>query len=347
MKATPLERHDDAPAPDVSDPSPHPLEIPPSSADAPEYFHGLLIVDKPVGVTSHDVVVKVRRRLRSPGAGHLGTLDPGASGLLAIALGSATRAIPVWQGGQKLYEGTATFGVTTTTQDLQGEVLERRPVVELSEAQVREAARAFVGAIQQIPPMVSALKVRGQRLHQLARRGVTVDRVPRPVTVVAWEWTAFALPDASFRIRCGGGTYVRTLVHDLGQALGTGAALGALRRVRSEPFGLERSVRLRDLDELPRDDVLARGALALDAALAVLPAVTLDREAALLMGLGGSPAVLPSGAPTLGGPRSVVLRDEAGRALALGELQPHPTAADRVLACPHVVFPWAVRTGKP
>jgi tRNA pseudouridine55 synthase len=310
-----------------------------------EGFSGLLVVDKPAGVTSHDAVVQVRRRLRSPGAGHLGTLDPGASGLLLVALGAATRAIPVWQAGDKTYEGTAVFGVTTTTQDLEGQVLERRPV-ELDEAEVRDAARSFVGDIEQVPPMVSALKVGGERLHRLARRGITVERLPRRVTVVSWEWLSFELPEASFRVRCAGGTYVRTLVHDLGRAVGTGAALKRLRRLRSEPFGLERSVSLRDLGDLAPEAVLDRAGIALDDALGVLPSVALDPDAALKVGTGGRPTVSLGSTPLLQGPRSVVLRDLGGRALALAELRPHPTDPALALACPRVVFPWAVQAGR-
>jgi tRNA pseudouridine55 synthase len=308
-------------------------------------FSGLLPVDKAAGMTSHDVVVQVRRRLKSPGAGHLGTLDPGASGLLLIALGAATRAIPVWQGGAKTYEATVRFGLVTTTQDVHGEVLERRDA-NLDEASVREASRAFVGAIEQVPPMVSALRVGGRRLHRLARKGIEVERRPRPVTVFAWEWLAFAPGEATFRVRCSSGTYVRTLAHDLGQALGTGAALKTLRRLRSEPFGLERAVTVRELAERPADDVLAN-AWTLDEALAVLPAVTLDPDAEARIGVGGKPDVLPGDAPVAAGPRSVVLRDQGGRALALGELLPVPEHPERIVACPHVVFPWAVRQGRP
>jgi len=310
-----------------------------------EAFVGLLALDKPPGPTSHDVVVKVRRRLRSPGAGHLGTLDPAASGLLLVALGAATRAIPVWQGGEKTYEGVAHFGLITSTQDAEGEVIDERPTDTLDEAAVRLASRAFVGEIDQVPPMVSAVKVRGERLHQLARRGLEIPRAPRRVRVIEWEWLKIALPQASFRVRCSGGTYIRTLVHDLGQALGTGAMLNGLRRTRSEPFGLERSVTLADLDRLPPSEVFAQGGIRLDEALRGLPEVTLDESAAIEAGMGGRPLVDPGQAPVGGGERSVVLRDESGKALALGEL----TAADsgdRAYVCPHVVFPWAVRTGR-
>jgi tRNA pseudouridine55 synthase len=323
---------------------PEPLGVP-ESAESEAGFSGLLVLDKPAGVTSHDAVVRVRRRLKSPGAGHLGTLDPGASGLLLVALGAATRASTVWQGGEKTYEATLVLGIVTRTQDVHGEVLERRPVA-VEETQVREAARAFVGEQLQVPPMVSALKIGGRRLHRLARRGVTVEREPRRITVRSWEWLSFALPEAGFRVRCTGGTYVRTLAHDLGEALGTGAALRSLRRLRSEPYGLERAVRLRDLDELPAEEVLRRGGIPLDEALGVLPAVQVDEAGAARIGVGGRPAVARGGAPLHGGPRSVVLRGPDGIALALGELHLDPESPARVLACPHLVFPWAVRRGR-
>ena len=290
-------------------------------------------------------MVKVRRRLRSPGAGHLGTLDPAASGLLIVALGAATRAIAVWQGGEKTYEGTILFGVATDTQDLQGEVLERREVTA-DETAVRAAATAFVGDLDQVPPMVSALKVGGRRLHRLARRGITVDRVARRVRVASWEWLGFDLPEARFRVRCSGGTYVRTLAHDLGAALGCGAALKALRRTRSEPFEIERALAPRELDTLAPEAALERSGVPLDRALEVLPAVVLDEAAAASVGAGGRPVVAVSGLPLGGGPRSVVLRDGAGRALALGELAPHGDDPALAQARPHVVFPWAVRTGR-
>lgn len=312
---------------------------------AVEVFHGLLGVDKPTGMTSHDVVMRVRRRLESPGAGHLGTLDPAANGLLMVAMGAATRAIPVWQGGEKTYEASLVLGVITRSQDLTGEVIERRPV-EVDEVRLREAARAFTGDLQQVPPMVSALKVGGERLHALARRGIEVARAPRRVRVAAWEWLEVSLPEARFRVRCSPGTYVRTLVHDLGLTLGCGAALASLRRLRSEPFGLERAVTLRELDERAREDVLHRAGTPLEQALAHLPSVVLDPAAAAAVGAGGRPTVEPGATPIGSGPRTLVLRGTGGRALALGELRPDPDRPGRVLACPQVVFPWAVRVGR-
>jgi len=326
----------------------HPRASGTDAAAAPPWACGLLAVDKPVGVTSHDVVDEVRRRLRVKSAGHLGTLDPGASGLLLVATGAATRLIPVWQGGEKTYEATLRFGLVTSTQDVQGEVLERHEVT-FDEAAVREAALGLVGPIEQVPPMVSALKVGGERLYRLARRGVTVERTARPVTVREWSWLDFSLPLARFRVRCSGGTYVRTLAHDLGARLGSGAALESLRRLRSEPFGLERAVALRDLARESPETTWATGGYPIDEALAHLPGVMLDPAEMRDLGFGRRPSIgreRIAAAPLDGGPRSVVLRGQDGGSLGLGELTIDPADAARVRVCPHVLMPWAVRDGR-
>ena len=316
------------------------------TAPAPA-LHGLIAIDKPAGVTSHDVVERLRRRLRAPGAGHLGTLDPAATGLLLIAVGAATRCAPVWQGGEKTYEGTLRLGIETDTQDVTGRVLETRPV-EVSEDALRAEAGAMTGTFDQVPPMVSAIRVGGERLYRLARRGEVVERAPRRVRVVSWAWGAIALPEAAFRVRCSGGTYVRTLVHDLGRRLTCGAALASLRRLRSEPFGLERALTWRDLAELEPAARPRRGGIALEAALAHLPQATVDEAGAAAVGHGGAVALDPEEAariPLNAGPRSIVIRAREGPVLALGEARSEGSgAAPR--ACPQVVFPWAVREGR-
>ena len=305
-------------------------------------WSGLLPLDKPRGMTSHDVVERARRHLGMKAVGHLGTLDPNATGLLVLALGAATRCALVWQGGRKTYAGTARFGIMTDTQDVDGRVLERsdaRP----SEPQLRAAAENMLGEQDQVPPMVSAIKVGGERLHALARRGVTVERAPRRVRVEAWRWLTIAADEATFEVDCSGGTYVRTLVHDLGARLGCGAALAALRRTRSEPFTLLQACTLATLEEAEPGLLLAQQGVPLDAALEVLPALELDDTAAAAIGHGQAPRVEPGSAPLEGGPRSVVFRDAGGRALALGALR---REGDGVRARPAVVFPWAVATGK-
>lgn len=320
----------------------------PAAAIAPgdsSAWAGLLLLDKPAGVTSHDVVDRVRRRLRVRSAGHLGTLDPGASGLLVIAIGAATRCATVWQGGLKTYEGVARFGLATDTQDTEGRVL-RTAEPRVDERELREAAAAMTGDQMQVPPMVSALKHEGRRLYEIARAGEIVEREARPVRVEHWEWRTFAPPDAAFTVRCSGGTYVRTLVHDLGERIGCGAALAALRRTRSEPFGIEAACAWRDLDAPDAGTLLARRGIPIHEALGALPAVTLDQAGAEALGRGQPVAVSPGAAPVGAGERSVVIRDREGLALALGELRPAPGGSG-TLATPHVVFPWAVREGKP
>ena len=304
-------------------------------------WSGLLPVDKPRGMTSHDVVARARRRLRMRAIGHLGTLDPGASGLLVLVLGAATRCALVWQGGRKTYAGTARFGVVTDTQDMDGRVLSRsdaRP----SETELRAAVKTMLGDQDQVPPMVSAIKHEGERLHALARRGVVVEREPRHVRVDAWRWLAFTADEASFEVDCSGGTYVRTLVHDLGARLGCGAALAALRRTRSEPYTVEEASSLATLDAAEPEALLAQRGVPLDTALEVLPALRLEPPAVAAIGQGQAPRVEPGTAPLGAGPRSVVFRDATGRALALGEVR---READGVRARPAVVFPWAVVTG--
>jgi tRNA pseudouridine55 synthase len=194
-------------------------------------------VDKPPGMTSHDVVDRVRRIFGTKKVGHAGTLDPDATGVLVLGVGQGTRLLSFAQDGPKRYLTTASFGTTTSTQDASGEVLETRPVA-LDMGQVESAAAKFVGDIEQIPPMVSAVKVGGERLYRKARRGEEVERPARPVTIHSLQVTGFRAdpPEADLDISCSPGTYIRTLVHDLGEALGCGAHLKTLRRVSSSGF---------------------------------------------------------------------------------------------------------------
>jgi tRNA pseudouridine55 synthase len=198
---------------------------------------GVVVVDKPPGMTSHDVVDRVRRIFGTKKVGHAGTLDPDATGVLVLGVGQGTRLLSFAQEGPKRYLTTASFGTTTSTQDASGEVLETRPVA-LDMGQVESAAAKFVGDIEQIPPMVSAVKVGGERLYRKARRGEEVERPARPVTIHSLQVTGFRAdpPEADLDISCSPGTYIRTLVHDLGEALGCGAHLKTLRRVSSSGF---------------------------------------------------------------------------------------------------------------
>lgn len=202
-------------------------------------LHGVLVVDKPGGLSSAQVVARVKRALGAKRVGHTGTLDPMATGVLPIVVGEGTKLAPFLLADDKEYEGELELGVTTDTLDAEGAVLARADAAAVDEAALRRAMAALTGPIQQIPPMVSALKQDGRRLYDLARRGIEVEREPRDVRVDRFELTAFVPPRARFIVACSKGTYVRALVRDAGAALGCGATLTALRRTRAGRFGLE------------------------------------------------------------------------------------------------------------
>ena len=241
---------------------------------------GILPVEKGPGVTSFQVVAHLRRVLRAPRIGHGGTLDPAATGLLPILIGEATKLTPYLVDLDKEYVATVRLGITTESQDLSGAVLETRPVPAFEAAVLEAALARFVGVIRQVPPMFSALRRGGKRLHELARQGVEVEREPREVTVHEIRLGAVALPDFVIRVRCGKGTYMRTLAADVGAVLGCGAALAGLVRTRVGPYALEHAA--------PWDEVrLARSGEGLwprllpsDSALVALVPVRLDATAA-------------------------------------------------------------------
>ena len=197
---------------------------------------GALLIDKPSGPTSHDVVDAIRRKFGIKKVGHCGTLDPNATGLLIIVLGRGTKLSEKLMGDDKVYEGTIKFGVATDSYDADGEIVETQPVPPLTLAQLNEAAAAFAGDLMQTPPMVSAIKKGGVPLYQLARKGIEVAREPRLVHIYSFRFTGYDEPLGRFRIACTKGTYVRSLAHELGQRLGCGAHLAALRRVASGKF---------------------------------------------------------------------------------------------------------------
>jgi tRNA pseudouridine55 synthase len=239
----------------------------------------VLVVDKPAGPTSFDVVQRVRRLLRAEKAGHTGTLDPAATGVLAVCLDDAVKIQQWLAEGDKEYEATVAFGAATDTEDAQGEVLARGDPSGIDGAALREALARFVGEIEQVPPMYSAVRVGGRRLHEAARAGEEVARTPRRVSVhaldlVATEPLEEGILRARLRVSCGKGTYVRTLAADLGRALGVPAHLAALRRTRAGPFGIEDALPLGELEALGREGPgPLRGRLVPPAAaLAFLPA---------------------------------------------------------------------------
>jgi tRNA pseudouridine55 synthase len=228
---------------------------------------GIALVDKPAGISSHDAIYRARRALGLRKIGHAGTLDPMASGLLVMAVGDATRFLRYLQTDPKTYVGEARLGVTTTTQDAEGEVVETREAQGVTRSAIERAAESFVGEIDQIPPMYSAVKIGGERLYKLARKGKEVERAPRRVTVSMFTVTAAAVGAFSFEVVCSAGTYVRTLVHDLGERVGVGAHLTSLRRTRSGAFSVE--------DASAPDLLTESGLLTVEQALAHLLAIRL------------------------------------------------------------------------
>ncbi|MBI4227125.1 MAG: tRNA pseudouridine(55) synthase TruB [Candidatus Omnitrophica bacterium] len=217
---------------------------------------GLLVVDKPAGLTSHDVVDRLRRRWRVARMGHGGTLDPMATGVLLILLGRATKSAETLLGLDKSYEATVTLGVTTETQDAEGRVVERRPVPPLSREQVDAACAPFRGEIEQRVPPYSAVRFGGRRGYELARAGEAVPEKRRRVRIAALEVREMAGDRVALFITCSKGTYVRTLAHDLGQALGCGGMLSALRRTRVGPWSVTEAQPLDALETLPPSAVL-------------------------------------------------------------------------------------------
>ena len=221
-------------------------------------LEGVLLVDKPQGLTSHDVVYRLRRKLQMKKIGHAGTLDPMATGLLVMLIGKATRISQYLMSTDKIYEGEATLGVITDSQDAEGEMMETRPVPELSEAQVRDTMKTFLGDQYQIPPMHSAIKIDGVKLYHLARKGEEVEREPRFIRIARFELLSFALPKLSFDLHCTKGTYVRTIAHDLGQKLGCGAHLSALRRTGSGAFTIAQCTPLDEIEKLSLPEIEKR-----------------------------------------------------------------------------------------
>lgn len=224
--------------------------MPPSrSFAAPKLdpWDGVLLVDKPPGFTSHDVVAKVRNFFRLKKVGHGGTLDPMATGLLILLLGRGTRASNQVMGSDKIYEGVMRLGITTDTQDAEGEVLEEKSADGIADEQVLAEMRKRIGDQMQIPPMVSAIKKNGVPLYKLARKGEVIEREARLIHVYNFNMLGREGVDVSFNLKCTKGTYVRTLCHDIGEALGCGAHLKALRRTASGKFSIEDALTMEQL----------------------------------------------------------------------------------------------------
>lgn len=221
-------------------------------------FDGVLLIDKPTDHTSHDVVARLRGILRMSRIGHAGTLDPMATGLLVVLVGKATKLSQYLMSVDKGYTGTIKLGQVTNTQDAEGEVLETRPVPELTKEKVRAALRAMVGDQYQTPPMFSAIKIKGVPLYKSARAGEEIEREARFIRVKRFDLTRWAAPDEiDFEVDCTKGTYVRTLAHDLGQKLGCGGHLKALRRTFSGSLRIDRAHTLEQVQKMSPAEVTA------------------------------------------------------------------------------------------
>jgi len=286
---------------------------------------GILVVDKQEGPTSRRVVDLTRRALGERKAGHLGTLDPFATGLLPICLGKATRLARFLSGGDKSYEGVIRLGASSDTLDRTGTILREREVPpELDLEALAPFLEELRGEIDQVPPMYSAVQVDGQRLYRLARQGIEVERKPRRITIHSFEISTLTLPTAAFRVRCSPGTYIRSLVHDLGEAL-----LDELRRTAADPFTLEQSVPQAELEDEARRETLRKRVIPLEALDLGLPRLTLDQEAAARVANGGAVS-LPRDSGLEPGPpdeeRHLCLHRPDGSLAAVARLESGPRA---------------------
>lgn len=212
-------------------------------------MEGIIVVDKPSGMTSHDVVAIVRRRLREKRVGHAGTLDPLATGVLIILVGKSTKLFDKFVAFDKAYQATIKLGVKTVSADIQGEVLEERSPEGITRERFEEALTRFVGDIEQVPPMVSAVKHKGERLYKLARKGVHVEREARKVRIDVLKLLDFDLPLAKIYMECSKGTYVRQVAEDVGVVLECGACITEIRRTKVGPFSIDHAVKLEELNE--------------------------------------------------------------------------------------------------
>jgi len=290
--------------------------------------NGILLLDKPSGLTSNAALQAVKKLYRARKAGHTGSLDPLATGLLPICFGEATKVSGFLLDADKDYRVTCKFGERTTTGDAEGEVLEQHPVEDLSEDRLREVMQGFLGDIEQIPPMYSALKHKGERLYKLARAGVEVEREPRQVTIHALELLTLNPPLAEIRVHCSKGTYVRTLVEDIGAALGCGAHVSGLRRLGVGPFDDSHMIDMEGLQAVAAESehALDQLLLPLESGLAQWPDVRLSSDAAFYLRQ-GQPVLVPK-APTAG---LVRLYEGESRFLGVGEILDDGRVAPRRL----------------
>lgn len=282
------------------------------------HVHGILPLDKPSGVTSNGILQQVKRLYQARKAGHTGSLDQMATGLLPICFGEATKMSGFLLDADKLYRATCKLGIKTNTGDAAGEVIRQQPVPELSRDQVQAVLKRFNGPIEQVPPMHSALKHKGRRLYELVREGIEVERQPRPVTIHRLELLELRRDEIDIEVHCSKGTYIRTLAEDIGEQLGCGAHVSALHRLGAGPFTAEQMVTVEQVEQACQAgglDALDKLLLPLDTAVADRPAVELAENVAYYLRQGQ--AVMVPNAPTHGWLR---LYDHQRRFLGMGEI---------------------------
>jgi len=291
-------------------------------------INGILLLDKPVGLTSNAALQAVKRYYKAAKAGHTGNLDPAASGLLPICLGEATKISGYLLDSDKCYLGTAKLGVRTRSADADGEVIETRPVPEFNQADLERVRQPFLGEIDQVPPMHSALKVNGVPLYKLAHQGKEIERQARQVTIYHLGLRARQADELELDVHCSKGTYIRTLAEDIGEALGCGAHLNALRRTRSGPFSLQQAISLDELADVAEDSLEALDALLLpiQQALVDWPRIRLSEDSAYYLQQ-GQPVQVPH-APSQGW---VQLEREDGLFLGIGQIMDDGRVAPRRL----------------
>lgn len=224
-------------------------------------LNGILVIDKPSGITSHDVVDIVRKKFNMKQVGHAGTLDPLATGVLVILVGEATKLFNKFSSFDKAYIATIKFGITTDTADIRGHIIDQKPYDFIKESEVREIFKTFLGDIDQVPPMVSALKHKGKRLYQLARKGLEVKREPRRVKIYKLDLINFSLPEVQFLLECSKGTYVRTIAEDVGSRLGCGGCISQIHRTQVGPFRIDQAIkadRFSESDIQPMDSLFEK-----------------------------------------------------------------------------------------
>jgi tRNA pseudouridine55 synthase len=301
--------------------------------EMPLSLRGMLVVNKEAGPSSNRVVQDVRRALGGVKAGHAGTLDPDAKGVLLVCLGRATKLAAFLVGLEKEYVGRMKFGEETDTQDGSGSVIAREPVGHLTGELVGDGMRSFLGMIEQEPPMFSAVKVKGERLYRLARQGKVVAREPRTVSIGEFSLLRWEAPFLAFRVRCGSGTYVRTLCHDLGRACGSAGHMTELTRTAVGSFRLEDSVRVEEVRDAGPEGISRLPLIDPAKALVHLPTVSIgERETEMIRH--GRPVNLPVDIPAAGVPAGgrVKLVGPDGGLVAVGRLRGsgEPVGMERV-----------------